>query len=158
MKNNFINLIYIKMKKWLLIKSLFVFALLITGSCNKNKSLQIVSKSVSNYEIIFMGEATKSQYLSAELLKKYIDMISGADIAIVDESSQSIDKKKIFIGKITTDSLSKHELSINVEGQNLIISGGSDEAIQHAVLVFLEDFIGCNGILLLLKIFLQIRV
>jgi len=59
MKNNFINLIYVKMKKWFLIKSLFVFALLIIGSCNKNKSLQIVSKSVSNYEIVYVGNVTK---------------------------------------------------------------------------------------------------
>ncbi|MDX5584958.1 MAG: DUF4838 domain-containing protein [Aureibaculum sp.] len=132
------------MKKWFLIKSLFVFALLIIGSCNKNNSLQIVKNGVSNYEIAFMGKTTKSQYQSAELLKKYIDEISGADIAIVDQNSQNIDKQKIFIGKLTTDSLQKHELSINVEGQNLIISGGSDDAIQHAVLVFLEDFLGCK--------------
>ncbi|MDX5585980.1 MAG: DUF4838 domain-containing protein [Aureibaculum sp.] len=132
------------MKKWFLIKSLFVVTLLIIASCNKNKSLQIVSNSVSNYEIVYVGNITESQHKSIELLKTYIDKISGADIAIVDENSQNIDKKKIFIGKITTDSLHKHELSINVEGQNLIISGGSDDAIQHAVLVFLEDFLGCK--------------
>ena len=132
------------MKKWFLIKSLFVFALLITGSCNRNKSLQLVSNSVSNYEIVYVGNETKSLYKPAELLKTYIDKISDTDIAIVDENSQNIDKKKIFIGKIATDSLQKYELLINVEGQNLIISGGSDEAIQHAVLVFLEEFLGCK--------------
>jgi len=132
------------MKRVFLIKSLFIFALLIIGSCNKNKSLQIVSKSVSNYEIAFLGKASKSQYQSAALLKKYIDKISGADILIVDESSQSINKKKIYIGNINEETLKTNELSIKVDDQNLIISGGSDEAIQHAVLIFLEEFLGCK--------------
>jgi len=132
------------MKKYFLIKSLFLFVVLIISSCNRNKSLQIVKNSVSNYEIVFVGEASKSQYLSAELLKKYIDLISGADIAIVDENSQSLDKKKIYIGNITEKKLETNELSITADEQNLIISGGSDEAIQHAVLVFLEEFLGCK--------------
>jgi hypothetical protein len=133
-----------KMKKCFLIKILFLFVVLILSSCNKNKSLQIVKNGVSNYEIVLLGNEAESQYKSAELLKTYIDKISGADISIVDENSQNIDKQKIFIGKITTDSLHKHELSINVEEQNLIISGGSDQATQHAVLVFLEEFLDCK--------------
>ena len=133
-----------KMKKYFLIKSLFVFTLLFIASCNKNNSLQIVKNGVSNYEIVLLGNEVESQDKSAELLKTYIDKISGADITIVNENSQNIDKKKIFIGNITTDSLHKHELSIYVEEQNLIISGGSDEAIQNAVLVFLEEFLGCK--------------
>lgn len=132
------------MKKCFLIKILFLFVVLILSSCNKNKSLQIVKNGVSNYEIVLLGNEAESQYKSAELLKTYIDKISGADISIVDENSQNIDKQKIFIGKITTDSLHKHELSINVEEQNLIISGGSDQATQHAVLVFLEEFLDCK--------------
>lgn len=133
-----------KMKKCFLIKILFLFVVLILSSCNKNKSLQIVKNGVSNYEIVLLGNEAESQYKSAELLKTYIDKISGADISIVDENSQNIDKQKIFIGKITTGSLHKHELSINVEEQNLIISGGSDQATQHAVLVFLEEFLDCK--------------
>lgn len=133
-----------KMKKCFLIKILFLFVVFILSSCNKNKSLQIVKNGVSNYEIVLLGNEAESQYKSAELLKTYIDKISGADISIVDENSQNIDKQKIFIGKITTDSLHKHELSINVEEQNLIISGGSDQATQHAVLVFLEEFLDCK--------------
>jgi hypothetical protein len=133
-----------KMKKYFLIKSLFVFTLLFIASCNKNNSFHIVKNGVSNYEIVLLGNEVESQDKSAELLKTYIDKISGADITIVNENSQNIDKKKIFIGNITTDSLHKHELSIYVEGQNLIISGGSDEAVQHAVLVFLEEFLGCK--------------
>ena len=91
-----------------------------------------------------MGDATKSQYQSAELLKKYIDKISGADIVIVDESSQNIDKQKIYIVNVTGESLKNDEISIKVEKQNLIITGSSDEAIRNAVLVFLEDFLGCK--------------
>ncbi len=132
------------MKKWFLIESLFIFALLIIGSCNKNNSLQIVKNEVSNYEIVLLGNEVESQNKSAELLKKYIDKISGADIVIVDESSQNIDKQKIYIVNVTGESLKNDEISIKVEKQNLIITGSSDEAIRNAVLVFLEDFLGCK--------------
>lgn len=132
------------MKKWFLIISLLVSAFLIISSCNKNRSFQIVSNSVSNYEIVYVGNVTESLYKPAELLKTYIDKISGSNITIVDENSQNIDKKKIFVGKTASNSLQKNELSINVDGQNLIISGGSEEAVQHAVLVFLEEFLGCK--------------
>lgn len=133
-----------KMKKCFLIKILFLFVVLILSSCNKNKSLQIVKNGVSNYEIVLLGNETESQYKSAELLKTYIDKISGADISIVDENSQNIDKQKIYLGVISTDSLQKHQLSLKAVEQNLFISGGSDEATQHAVLVFLENFLGCK--------------
>ena len=132
------------MKKYFFIKSLFLFVVLVISSCNKNKSLQIVKNGISNYEIVFLGEATESQYKSAELLKTYIDKISGANILIVDESSQNIDKQKIYVGNILRESLKKDELSIKTNEKNLIISGGSDEAIQNAVLVFLEEFLGCK--------------
>ena len=132
------------MKKWFLIISLLVSAFLIISSCNKNRTFQIVSNSVSNYEIVYVGNVTESLYKPAELLKTYIDKISGSNITIVDENSQNIDKKKIFVGKTASNSLQKNELSINVDGQNLIISGGSEEAVQHAVLVFLEEFLGCK--------------
>jgi len=113
-------------------------------SCTNEDKLTLIKDGVSNYEIVFLGNAAESQYKSAELLKTYIDKISGADISIVDENSQNVDKKKIYIGNITGETLKINELSINADKQNLIISGGSDEAIRNAVLVFLEDFLGCK--------------
>lgn len=112
-------------------------------SCT-NSNVVLVEKGVSNYEIVSMDNAPESQNESAKLLKTYIDKISGSNISIVDESSQSIDKKKIYIGNINNESLDPHELSIMIDKQNLFISGGSDDAIQNAVFVFLEKFLGCK--------------
>ena len=61
--------------------------------------MDLVENGQSDYEIVFTGDATGRQYKSAEVLQSYIEKISDAKLAIVDENSQSTDKHKIFIGQ-----------------------------------------------------------
>jgi hypothetical protein len=122
---------------------ILILSITVFYSCTNN-SVILVDNGVSNYEIVFMDSATESQYKSAELLKTYIDKISGSNIIIVDESSQNIDKKKIYIGNINNEFLNPNELSILIDEQNLFISGGSDNAIQNAVYEFLERYLNCR--------------
>ena len=112
-------------------------------SC-KDNALNIVENGQSDYEIVFMGDETESQYKSAEVLQTYIEKISGAKLAIVDENSQSPDKHKIYVGSRNDLKLDEHQVKIKSENKNLFISGGSDTAVNNAVYEFLEKYLGCK--------------
>ena len=113
-------------------------------SCSKNNALQIVENGESNYEIVFLGEASKSQHESAKILQNYLHKISNTSLTIIDESSQSLNKHKIYIGNINGNDLEEQQISIKEEDNNLFINGGSDEAIRYAVYQFLERFLNCK--------------
>ena len=112
-------------------------------SCS-DKTMNLVENGQSDYEIVFMGDETEGQYKSAEVLQTYIEKISGAKLAIVDENSQRPDKHKIYIGQNKNLELDEHQVNIKSENKNLFISGGSDAAVNNAVYEFLENFLGCE--------------
>lgn len=116
---------------------------LLWSSCLSDK-LVIADNGVSNYEIVFMGEATESEYTSAELLQDYLQQISGTNLPIVDESSQTQGKHKIYLGNIQEEQLDPHRIVIRSEGKNLFIYGQSDRDTRYAVFEFLERFLGCQ--------------
>ncbi|EAQ99985.1 DUF4838 domain-containing protein [Maribacter sp. HTCC2170] len=120
----------------------FVAVVILNTSCS-DSSINLVENGVSDYEIVFKGDATKEVYKSAEVLQAYLEKISGARLDIVDESSQTV-KNKIYIGNINDEELGVHQLKITTSDENLIISGGSDKAINNAVYVFLENYLGCK--------------
>lgn len=106
--------------------------------------LTLIKNGGSAYEIVFMGTATQSQYSSAETLQQYINQIGNVKLAIVDESSQTIGKKKIYVGNIKEEDLQPHEVRIKTENENIFISGGSDRAVKNAVFEFLGNYLGCK--------------
>jgi len=132
------------MRIFKVITFLIVFSVFFLNSCNNKKELQLVTNGISNYEIVFNGEANESQYKAAEVLKTYIDKISNTNISIVEESSQNSELKKIYVGNFSKESLIADEILIKVENDNLFISGGSDLAIQNAVYEFLENYLDCK--------------
>ena len=75
----------------------FLCILIIVSSC-ENKNISLVKNGVSDYEIAFLGSATKHNYQSAEILQDYIQKAAKVKLSIVDESSQSAHKHKIYIG------------------------------------------------------------
>ncbi|MFD1163703.1 MULTISPECIES: DUF4838 domain-containing protein [Hwangdonia] len=112
-------------------------------SC-EDKNITLVNNGASNYEIVFLGEATQSAYQSAETLQEYIQKISDVSVDIVDESSQNTNKHKIYVGHNSNENLNKHQIQIKSDKENIFISGGSDEALRNAVYEFLERFLGCK--------------
>ena len=128
-------------------KSTIIIILCVSGllfsSCSDN-SLRLVEKGQSDYEIVFRGNATESGYKSAEVLQSYIEKISGAKLAIVDENSQSADLHKIYVGQKNDLKLEEHQVTIKSENKNLFILGGSDAAVNNAVYEFLEKYLGCE--------------
>ncbi len=112
-------------------------------SCSGN-TLKLVENGKSDYEVVVRGDATESAYRSAELLCSYIKMISGAELSIVDEGSQSAGKGKVYVGDIDGEELNEHQVRIKVSKGDLFIGGGSDAALNNAVYEFLERYLGCK--------------
>ena len=121
----------------------FLLIVLLVSSC-ENKNITLVNNSVSDYEIVFLGEATKSEYKSAEILQNYLQKISDVKLDIVDESSQNANKHKIYVGHNSDENLNKHQVQIKTENENVFILGGSDEATRNAVYEFLELYLDCK--------------
>jgi len=134
----------LKIKNLTILKGPYVFIIILIGfftSCS-DSNLQLAENGKTDYEIVFLGNSSESQYKSAEELKKYIDKISGTDIAIVDESSQRGNNHKVYIGNVNDEKLNPHELSIHSKENNIFINGGSDKALQNAVYTFIEEYMG----------------
>lgn len=132
-----------KKSNFLLVVYLCAFAFCICA-CSNHSSLQIVQNGTSDYEIVYIGEASKSQYESAKILQTYIHKISNATLEVVDESSQNTNKHKIYVGNIKGDTLERQQISIKEYEKNLFINGGSDHAIRNAVYQFLEQHLNCK--------------
>ncbi|ASO06395.1 DUF4838 domain-containing protein [Arenibacter algicola] len=124
------------------ILSLLIILLIFT-SCNRD-GIELVHDGQTDYEIVFMGNATESQYKSAEILQRYLKEISGVELELVDESSQDLNKNKIYVGNIKGEDLKQQEIAIRTENKDLYILGGSDKATKYAVYEFLERYLNCR--------------
>lgn len=116
---------------------------LILASC-KMDGISLVHQGQSDYEIVFMGDASENQYKSAEILQQYLRDISGVELPLVDESSQDTKKNQLFVGNILDKNLGKEEIVIRTEDKHLFIYGGSARATKYAVYEFLERYLGCR--------------
>ena len=116
---------------------------LFLASCG-DKKLELVHNGQSEFEIVVKADATESAFESAGILQSYVKRISGAQVSIVDESSQSAAKGKIYIGYIDDEELDQHQIKIRVSNDNLFINGGSDAALKNAVYEFLERYLECK--------------
>ncbi|MCP4975391.1 MAG: DUF4838 domain-containing protein [Maribacter sp.] len=112
-------------------------------SCS-DKTMNLVENGESDYEIVFTGDATGRQYKSAEVLQTYLEKISGAKLAIVDDNSLNDDKHKIYVGQKNSSELEEHQLAIKAENNDLFILGGSETAVNNAVYEFLEKYLNCK--------------
>ena len=67
--------------------------------------------------------------------------ISNVKLPVVGDSDVGADKHHILVANATLD---KHQIAIIVEGDNLMINGGSDESTLYAVYEFLDQYMGCK--------------
>lgn len=107
-----------------------------------NGKLSIAENGKSNYEIVCLGTTNKANCKSAKELAQYIEKISGARLNLIDEGSQTTGKRKIYVGNVNEKALQKDQISIRTRNGNIYLAGGSDEAVQNAVYVFLEKYFG----------------
>ena len=112
-------------------------------SCNTDE-IFLTKNGTSTYEIVHLGSATETEYNAAITLQEFIYKISGAKLPVVEESSQTMDIPKIYVGNSKGNDLAPQEIQIRTENKNIYIYGGTDEATSNAVFVFLEDLLGCK--------------
>jgi hypothetical protein len=129
------------MTKGVFIKSLIVFLIVSISSCIPNKGLDIVTDGSSNYEIVVKNNASKEVQFAAKELQDYIRKISNTNLPIVNQEKVSEGKYAIFVQVKELDEI---QIQFKTEGNNLVISGGSSQAVKNAVYEFLEQYLGCK--------------
>jgi len=116
---------YSNFTKGLLIALLFFFI-----SCSTKDALELVHNGETNYLIVVRKEATEAEKFAATEFQKYVKKISSVSIPIVNETS---DLGISPIIKIGTAQLDPDQIELKVDGNNLILSGGSDQSTLYAV-------------------------
>lgn len=114
---------------------------LVMSSCTNNNHLAIVEKGVSNYEIVVGNNASEEERYAAAELQSYLEKISTVKIPIVNENNPNENIYQIFVRK---ENLNKHQIVFKSEGNDLIIAGGSGQAVKNAVYEFLEVYLNCK--------------
>lgn len=124
-------------------KILFVFIpvllLISLNSCKENR-LSIVNNGSTDYVIVRDSKSEKVDFAAKEL-QSYLEKISGTKIPVVNTGDQKGSGKKIAVKILDID---KNEIKISIGNDDLIIGGGSDEAVKNAVYVFLEKYMDCD--------------
>ena len=128
------------------IKRLLIGLVLIhlMNSCSKSNSFKLVENGDPNYEIVFSDTVTSHSFKSAEILQNYLQKISGSKLSLVDEDSQSSTKHKIYVGNFSNINIETHQVQIKTNNKDIMISGGSNEAIRNGIYEFLEVYLGCK--------------
>ena len=121
--------------------SLLVLIFLV--SCG-DQHLYLAEKGTSEYVIVidkaFAGDSLVHK--SANVLQSHINKIADTYIPIVSKEEWSGEKPRIELG--LSSGATSHKIAIKSKGHDLFIRGGSPLALQNAVFVFLEEYLGCR--------------
>jgi hypothetical protein len=106
----------------------------------------------SNASIILPHEATALEQSAAKELQSYLREITGAKLAIVEETAEKPTTPTIYVGrtkfaeqalaKLDWTSLGHDGVVIKTVGDNLVLAGGQPRGAIYAVETFLEDIVG----------------
>jgi len=124
---------------WRIMIGIFI----ITGysSCTDDK-LVIIKQGASNYEIVISKNASLQINETAIVLQNYLEKISKVKLPIVKETNEASSKYKIALNIDAALELSRLKM-ISVD-HDIIITAGSEEALNNAVYEFLEVYLGCK--------------
>ncbi|MCF8272419.1 MAG: DUF4838 domain-containing protein [Flavobacteriaceae bacterium] len=124
----------------LLVYIFFLLVCLVISCAPKNK-LELVSDGASDYEIVIKDQVSSDLNSTAVELQHYIEEISSVKIPIVIQNHKN-NKHGLFVN--IEDEIDQNQINIRVEGEDIIISGGSNSAIKNAVYEFLESYLKCK--------------
>lgn len=111
--------------------------------------ISIVSNNQTNYKVVLPQNPHIVEETAADELVTYFKKVFGIDIAVAKENEFS--GKGIFVGrtayaeKLGISGDSKENWIIKMQGENLVLTGGTkegDRGILYSVYHFLEDIIG----------------
>ncbi len=110
----------------------------IVFSCKENR-VDLVKNGKSEYAIVIPDNASESIDKSADVLNNYLQKISTVNLPVINLAKANKRANKIVLQKDKT--LNTNAIQILNEEDDILIIGGSEEALQNAVYVFLEEFL-----------------
>lgn len=121
------------------------------GTDSDAKKINLASNGTSAYVIVHGNNATATEITAAKELQNYLKQISGAEIPIVTDSTQSA-QKEFIVGKTNREGandFNRAELGddgfvIKTTGSKVWLIGGSERGTLYSVYSFLEDYLGCR--------------
>ncbi len=102
--------------------------------------ISIAGKNISNYTIVVKNPDNANMVFAAEELQKYVKMASGAELDIVNETSDA--EYKITLLEDESGTLGDDGFSITVADGQLRIMGGALRGTMYGVYEFIEEYIG----------------
>lgn len=130
----------------------FLFCCLMSASCSKKetKDLLLFDNATSEYAIVTVKDATKTERKAAMVLQQQLKKITGFEFPLKTENADTYFKgKNIYIGN--TRSASKFKVNIQNDGfllatdaQSVYIIGGKGQGTLYGVYEFLEKYLQCN--------------
>lgn len=122
---------------------LLLLSILFCFGCSNKNELTLVKNGETNYEIVIPEAPDATLQKAANELQSYLEKISSVKFPITNINNSSNEKKQIVV--FTDKKLaSVQTVSIKIENENLIISGGNAQSTLYAVYEFLERELGCK--------------
>ncbi|MDR2627934.1 MAG: DUF4838 domain-containing protein, partial [Dysgonamonadaceae bacterium] len=128
---------------------LMISAVFILADCSQSGRLTLSKNGKALYSIVLPDHPTAVESTAAKELKKYLDEITGADFAIMNESDADNTQPQIVVGNssrakallpdVDADKLPYDGIVIETAGKNIILAGHPVRGALYAVNTFLED-------------------
>lgn len=106
------------------------------------------------FSIVVPGDAIESERTAADVLRKYLSEVTGAEFAVLPETEDLLKTPCIVVGsgeavqKLYPDEswagLGQDGIVIKASPERIVLSGGRPRGSIYAVFQFLEDQVGCR--------------
>jgi hypothetical protein len=127
----------------------------IAMTCAVQAEVEIARSSKARAVIVQADSASEKEKIALQDLKKVLDQVTGAELALVGEDQASAEspagKSKIFVGdcRFTQqfadgEALGTDEIVIKTVGNDLILTGDKPRGTVYAIYTFLQETIGCR--------------
>ncbi len=130
-------------------RSLFLWVMFSLVSC-VSPQVELARDGVSNHEIVIPENADSTVQRAATELRRYLKLISAADIPVKSKRSRDPERHGIFVGNgrnlpvaFNNQAVSQYTIGYHVVDNDLYIYGGSSKSTLYAVYRFLEKELGC---------------
>lgn len=118
----------------------------------RSQAAPIAENGQAKAVIVQSSDPTLAEGTAATELATYLSQVTGAELAVVDESATQRGRAGIFVGPtefaadngIDCSALGPEEWVIRTVGDNLILTGGRPRGTLYAVYRFLEDAVGVH--------------
>jgi hypothetical protein len=124
--------------------------MLIQPGCHAAGDIVLVEKGKARHKIVLPVEATPAETRAADILRNYVQKMSGTAMAVVRENVYQEGAPAIFIGgtdhaeKMGEGKIAGEGFYIATDEQHLYIRGGSGKGVVYGVYTLLDQYFGCR--------------